>query len=100
MRGHLIIISPGFRQSRKIRLGRATKAIIAMPLLAIAVAIAAMTYTYPREIQDSEYDRILAENRALALEKETAASEAGRLTLTIARMERISNRIAQEIGSD
>jgi hypothetical protein len=99
MRGHIIIITPGFRRSLKIPMGPC-RMLLGMPALALTLVLAFMAATFPKEIHDSEYSRIVEENRALQTAKENAADEAGRLSMSIARMEQLSNRISAEISSD
>jgi hypothetical protein len=100
MRGHIIIITPGFRRSLKIPVGRPFQVLLGMPVLALMLGLTFMGVTFPREIHDAEYSRMVEENRTLLSAKETAAIEAGRLSMSIARMEQLSNRITAEISSD
>jgi hypothetical protein len=100
MRGHLIIISPGFRQKRQIRLKHSTLAVAGTALLSGLCALVAFGVTFPHDIEEAEFRRMQAENVSLRLEHETADSEARRLKNQVARMEEISNKITRELSAD
>lgn len=100
MRGHLIIISPGFRQTRQIQLKRSTMAVVWTALLSGLCALFAFGFTFPEEIEETEFQRMQAENATLRIEHENADSEARRLTSQVDRMEQISSKIVRELSAD
>jgi len=100
MRGHIIIITPRFRRSLKIPIGRPFHFLVGMPAIALVVGLALMAVTFPEPIHDHEYSRMIEENRALQTAREAAEVEADRLSMSIARMEQLSSRISAEISSD
>jgi hypothetical protein len=97
MRGHLIVMAPGLRQTRQLRLNLG---VVSGALLSLMCGIFAFFYTFPAEIDDPTFDRMKAENQALRIENVNAGIEAQRLINQIARMERMSSRITRELGGD
>jgi hypothetical protein len=100
MSGHVIIIPPGFRATRQLRVGRRALKMIGAGFMASLCAVFAFGYTFPPAIADTEFDRMRAENQALRIEHENVDGEARRLRTQVARMEQISSKITRELSAD
>ena len=99
MKIRLIIMCPSLRQIRQFRFGRSAflgLAVACVASLCVAIAIAR---TFPSRINDAEYGKLQAENRTLALQRQSVAFEVQRLQARLLRMEKTSDRIAHEIQS-